>query len=91
LIHVGILLGLFFNPEDGGDTFLQNIGRPFFKIGKSLTMSHSLLLVYLIMTIAKLYLGRSKYIKTCDLENSANVEWVQVHTYSCAFCPRGRA
>jgi hypothetical protein len=22
----GFLLGLFFNPEDGGDTFLQNVG-----------------------------------------------------------------
>jgi hypothetical protein len=24
--HTGFLLGLFFNPEDGGDVFLQNIG-----------------------------------------------------------------
>jgi hypothetical protein len=26
LLHAGFLLGLFFNPEDEGDTFLQNIG-----------------------------------------------------------------
>jgi hypothetical protein len=24
--HVGFLLGLFFNPEDGGNMFLQNVG-----------------------------------------------------------------
>jgi hypothetical protein len=24
--HVGFLLGLFFDPEDGGDMFLRNIG-----------------------------------------------------------------
>jgi hypothetical protein len=24
--HAGFLLGLFFNPEDEGDIFLQNIG-----------------------------------------------------------------
>jgi hypothetical protein len=23
--HAGFLLGLFFNPEDGGDMFLQNV------------------------------------------------------------------
>jgi hypothetical protein len=26
LPHAGFFLGLFFNPEDEGDTFLQNIG-----------------------------------------------------------------
>jgi hypothetical protein len=26
LLHVGFLLGLFFDPEDGGDMFLQNVG-----------------------------------------------------------------
>jgi hypothetical protein len=26
LIHAGFLLGLFFDPEDGGDMFLLNIG-----------------------------------------------------------------
>jgi hypothetical protein len=26
LLHGGFLLGLFFNPEDGGDIFLQNVG-----------------------------------------------------------------
>jgi hypothetical protein len=26
LLHVGFLLGLFFEPEDGGDMFLQNVG-----------------------------------------------------------------
>jgi hypothetical protein len=25
LLHAGFLLGLFFNPEDGGDMFLQNV------------------------------------------------------------------
>jgi hypothetical protein len=25
LLHDGFLLGLFFNPEDGGDMFLQNV------------------------------------------------------------------
>jgi hypothetical protein len=24
--HVGFLFGLFFDPEDGGDIFLQNVG-----------------------------------------------------------------
>jgi hypothetical protein len=24
--HADIFLGLLFNPEDGGDTFLQNVG-----------------------------------------------------------------
>jgi hypothetical protein len=24
--HTGFLLGLFFNPEDGGDIFLRNVG-----------------------------------------------------------------
>jgi hypothetical protein len=26
LLHVGFLLGLFFDPEDGGNMFLRNIG-----------------------------------------------------------------
>jgi hypothetical protein len=26
LLHSGFFLGLFFNPEDGGDMFLLNIG-----------------------------------------------------------------
>jgi hypothetical protein len=26
LLHVGLLLGLLLNPEDGGDMFLSNIG-----------------------------------------------------------------
>jgi hypothetical protein len=26
LLHAGFLLGLFFDPEDGGDMFLQNVG-----------------------------------------------------------------
>jgi hypothetical protein len=26
LLHAGFLLGLFFDHEDGGDTFLQNLG-----------------------------------------------------------------
>jgi hypothetical protein len=25
LLHVGFLLGLFFDAEDGGDTFFQNV------------------------------------------------------------------
>jgi hypothetical protein len=25
-LHAGFLLGLFFDPEDGGDMFLRNIG-----------------------------------------------------------------
>jgi hypothetical protein len=25
-LHAGILLGLFFNPEDGSDMFLRNVG-----------------------------------------------------------------
>jgi hypothetical protein len=25
LFHTGFLFGLFFNPEDGGDMFLQNV------------------------------------------------------------------
>jgi hypothetical protein len=25
LLHVGFLLGLFFDPEDGGDMFLRNV------------------------------------------------------------------
>jgi hypothetical protein len=25
-VHVGFLLGLFFEPEDGGDMFLRNVG-----------------------------------------------------------------
>jgi hypothetical protein len=27
LLHVGILIGLFIDPEDGGDIFLRNVGR----------------------------------------------------------------
>jgi hypothetical protein len=27
LLHAGIFLGLFFNPEDGSDMFLRNTGR----------------------------------------------------------------
>jgi hypothetical protein len=26
LLHAGFLLGLFFDPEDGRDMFLQNVG-----------------------------------------------------------------
>jgi hypothetical protein len=26
LLHVGVLLGLFFGPEDGSDRFLGNVG-----------------------------------------------------------------
>jgi hypothetical protein len=26
LLHVGFLLGLFINPQNSGETFLQNIG-----------------------------------------------------------------
>jgi hypothetical protein len=26
LLHAGFLLGLFFNPEDGGDLFLRSLG-----------------------------------------------------------------
>jgi hypothetical protein len=26
VLHAGFLLGLFFNPEDGGYIFLQNVG-----------------------------------------------------------------
>jgi hypothetical protein len=27
LLHSGFLLRLFFDPEDGGDVFLQNVGQ----------------------------------------------------------------
>jgi hypothetical protein len=27
LLHVGFSRGLLFSPEDGGDKFLQNVGR----------------------------------------------------------------
>jgi hypothetical protein len=26
LLYAGVLLGLFFDPEDGSDMFLQNVG-----------------------------------------------------------------
>jgi hypothetical protein len=26
LLHAGFFLGLFFDPEDGGDMFLRNVG-----------------------------------------------------------------
>jgi hypothetical protein len=27
MLHAGFLLVLFFDPEDGGDVFLRNVGR----------------------------------------------------------------
>jgi hypothetical protein len=26
LLHIGVFLGCFFDPEDGGDTFFRNVG-----------------------------------------------------------------
>jgi hypothetical protein len=35
--HIGFLLGLFFDPEDGGDMFLRNVGL----LQMEYTMSYS--------------------------------------------------